>query len=62
MKLGKSVLLEIVAIVQDSLLAQEDASARLREIDVVVDGSDGSGDFVGEVVLSPEYLKEHGRA
>lgn len=57
MKLGKSVLLEIVAIVQDSLIAQEDASERLREIDVkVVDDT-----LPSTVELSDDYLQARGR-
>ncbi|MFA5750421.1 MAG: hypothetical protein WC895_04320 [Candidatus Shapirobacteria bacterium] len=36
MKLGKSVLVEIIAIVQEGLLCGDDVSQRLRDIEVVV--------------------------
>ena len=54
MKLGKDVLLEIVAIVQDALIQGVDASASLRELDLSI------GDDV--LNLSNDYIMKHPRA
>lgn len=57
MKLGKSVLLEIVAIVQEGIFSGADISGHLREIDVTVSGSSQD-----EVELSEAYTKKNRKA
>jgi hypothetical protein len=57
MKFGPSVLLEIVAIVQEGLVKGVDISQRLRDIEVSV-GNDGnlhlSDDYIDKVNADPE--------
>ena len=53
MKLGPSVLLEIVSIVQKGLVQRKDISEQLREIDVEQE-TDGES-----VRLSVKYIEEH---
>lgn len=61
MKLGKTVLLEIVSIFQNALLKGEDASQALREIDISHEPDSDLSD--SEVVeLSDSYVKAHPRA
>lgn len=57
MKLGKTVLLEIVDIVREGLLTGNDISQGLRDIDVVVETK--TEDLVE---LSGDYVKSHPRA
>ena len=54
MKLGPSVLLEIVSIVQHGLTTGDDVSQKFRDIDVVVDADDDT-----KVRLSSEYIAAH---
>ncbi len=54
MKLGTSVLLEIMASFQDAILQEKDISDLLREIDTV--------EKEGKLELSPEYIAAHPRA
>lgn len=54
MKLGKTVLVEIVDVVQRGILEMRDVSELLRELEVV--------ERDGEVELSDEYLIARGRA
>lgn len=66
MKLGKSALLEIVAIVQDGLVNGKDISQSLRELDLVEKvGSlmiPSETEDLGKLVLSSEYVASHPRA
>ena len=59
MKLGKSVLLEIVDLVREGLMTGTDISQKLRELDVTVVDSAGEPP---RVELSVEYCKAHPRA
>jgi hypothetical protein len=52
MKFGPSILLEIVAIVQDGFLNGKDVSQALRNIEVVVDPDDPE-----KLNLSDAYMK-----
>ena len=62
MKLGKSVLLELIAIVQTGLVEGRDISEMLRELDVVVsyDGNVFPEDDTLE--LSAGYIAKYPRA
>jgi hypothetical protein len=60
MKLGTSVLLEIVAIVQEGLFKGTDISDGLRELDVDVYGPEDSDE--DSIELSDAYVKAHPRA
>lgn len=53
MKLSKEAVLEVVAIFQDGLMGNRDASQALRDLDFAEDG--------GCLVLSGEYLRDHPR-
>jgi hypothetical protein len=59
MKLGKSVLLEIMDIVREGLVTQTDISQKLRELDVSVRET---GNEPPVVELSVDYCKAHPRA
>ena len=60
MKLGTSVLLEVVAIVQDGIYRGTDISEKLRELDVDVFGPEDSDE--NTVELSDTYVQTHPRA
>lgn len=71
MKLGKSVLLEIVALVQEGIMKGEDISEKLRQIDVkrCIRSADDDASFVGQalseedtVELSVDYVTAHPRS
>ncbi len=65
MLLGKSVLLEIMALFQEGLVRGEDISAKLRQLDLDIkhDVSEIEGNpDVGRLVLSEKYIDEHPRA
>jgi hypothetical protein len=65
MKLGKTVLLEIVSIVQDALTGGRDASEALREIEVDISDKEWTEDGPSEsavVELADSYVKSHPRA
>lgn len=57
MKLGKTVLVEIVALFLQGLAKNEDISVKLRQLDLVATGP--QGDPVLE--LSDDYIKQHPR-
>ena len=57
MKLSNEALLEVMAIVQDGLLGEKDASVGLRELDLVV-----NEDYKDQLALSPEYVSTHPRS
>ena len=59
MKLGKDVLIEIVAIVQDGLVNSTDVSQKLRDLDLTA--VDDQGDLLPEATLSEAYLSTRGR-
>jgi hypothetical protein len=61
MKLGKTVLLEIMDIVRKGLAEGIDVSQALREIDVHTVDAD-SGSYAGTVELSTAYVETHPRA
>lgn len=54
MKLSPEALLEIVAIFQDGLLGNKDASQALRELDLVPENE--------QLTLHPLYIASHPRA
>ena len=58
MKLGKSVLLELVAIVQEGIAKGEDISQMLRELDLVEESNEASA----SLELSVAYVTAHPRA
>ncbi len=60
MKLGKSVLLEIMDIVREGLVTGTDMSQKLRDIDVSV--MDAQPGVAPVVELSVDYCKAHPRA
>lgn len=53
MKLGKTVLAELVRIVQNGILAAEDVSEDLRQIDVVLEDVANPD---SDLTLSPKYV------
>ena len=60
MKLGKDALLEIILIIQNALVQGEDASQKLRELDLVIkhgipEVEGGTQPDVGKLVLSDPY-------
>jgi len=60
MRLGKTVLLEIMAIVQGGILEGQDISTALRDLDLDVVGPEESDDE-DRLELSQQYLKAHPR-
>ena len=66
MKLNKEVLIEIMSIIQDALINGEDASQKLRELDLSVkhgvpEVEGGIDPDVGTLVLSMDYKLAHAR-
>ena len=59
MKFGKSVLLEIAALVLEGLVKGEDVSEKLRQIDVDVVGPEDGDE--NSIELSEEYVASHPR-
>ncbi len=59
MKLGKSVLLEIMDIVREGLVTGTDISQKLRDLDITVRESAGAPPVLE---LSVDYCKDHPRA
>lgn len=62
MKLGKDVLLEIVAIVQEGLVEATDVSQALRDLDLTAwPEGDICAYSAGELTLSESYVVARGR-
>lgn len=67
MKLSSEALLEIMAIIQDGLLGEKDASQGLRELDLTIkhgipEVEGGNDPTVGQIVLTEEYVASHPRS
>ncbi len=67
MLLGRSALLEIMALFQEGIVKGEDISAKLRQLDLDIEHDipaveGGKNPDVGRLVLSEKYIEEHPRA
>jgi hypothetical protein len=63
MKLGKSVLIELIAIFQDGLVNGKDISQSLRELDLGPQCGWANVNMIPSTLeLTVEYVQEHPRA